>query len=111
MFVIAQLFVLVANGFNCEWVDNFPSHTFYEQRDVMNNYEMGANQILSYGFEESKTCDCEDDINWNFPIICSILGGLLLITMILCISLNFREFCDISLAISDMMSSLNCWGY
>ncbi len=58
---------------------------------------------------KSDDCGCNNaNTRWNFPIICSLLGVFLLITMILCISLNLREFCDISMKIYDIMESLNC---
>jgi len=66
-------------------------------------------KLIEMKSQSNDDCGCNNaNTRWNFPIICSFLGVFLLITMILCISLNLREFCDISMKIYDIMESLNC---
>jgi len=70
--------------------------------------EQITEQVIEYR-ESKNDCGCDDiNIQWNFPIICSVLGVFWLITMILCVSMNQRQFCDMAVSISDMMTNLNC---
>ena len=62
-------------------------------------------------FRESKNdCGCNNlNIQWNFPIICSILGVFWLIFMILVISMNQNQFLDLLEFVMSVGNSFNCW--
>jgi hypothetical protein len=55
-------------------------------------------------------CGCNDESSrWGFPIICSVLGMFLLITMILVISMNQNQFLNLLEFVNSIGNSLNCW--
>ena len=98
--ILRMLVERLAEIIGCDWASDFNENIFTNQFIINKTFQInGLN---------NNDCGCNDYIDWNFPIICSVLGVFWLITMILCVSMNQREFCDIAISISDMMTNLNC---
>ena len=72
--------------------------------------EKSIEQITQQVKESKNDCGCNDESSrWGFPIICSVLGVFLLITMILVISMNQNQFLDFLESVNSIGKSLNCW--
>jgi len=68
------------------------------------------NKIIEMKSQSNDDCGCNNsNTRWNFPIICSVLGMFLLITMILVISMNQNQFLDLLEFVNSIGKSLNCW--